>query len=35
MMRAVTENNLAVALQEEGRLDEAIGHYQPLGGAQT
>jgi len=28
MMRAVTENNLAVALQEEGRLDEAIGHYQ-------
>ena len=27
MMRAVTENNLAVAFQEEGRLDEAIGHY--------
>ena len=27
MMRAVTENNLAVALQEDGRLDEAIGHY--------
>jgi tetratricopeptide (TPR) repeat protein len=27
MMRAVTENNLAVALQESGRLDEAIGHY--------
>lgn len=28
MMRAVTENNLAAAMQEEGRLDEAIGHYQ-------
>ena len=28
MMRAVTENNLAVALQEEGRVDEAIRHYQ-------
>jgi len=28
MMRAVTENNFAVALQEEGRLDEAIGHYE-------
>jgi tetratricopeptide (TPR) repeat protein len=28
MMRAVTESNLAVALQEEGRLDEAIGHYE-------
>jgi tetratricopeptide (TPR) repeat protein len=27
MMRAVTENNLAVALQEDGRLDEAIAHY--------
>jgi len=27
-MRAVTENNLAAALQEEGRVDEAIGHYQ-------
>jgi tetratricopeptide (TPR) repeat protein len=27
-MRAVTENNLAVALQEAGRLDEAIGHYE-------
>jgi tetratricopeptide (TPR) repeat protein len=27
MMRAVTENNLAVALQEDGRLDDAIGHY--------
>jgi tetratricopeptide (TPR) repeat protein len=27
MMRAVTENNLAVALQEDGRLNEAIGHY--------
>ena len=27
-MRAVTENNVAVALQEEGRLDEAIGHYE-------
>jgi tetratricopeptide (TPR) repeat protein len=28
MMRAVTENNLAVALQEEKQLDEAIAHYQ-------
>jgi tetratricopeptide (TPR) repeat protein len=28
MMRAVTENNFAAALQEEGRLDEAIGHYE-------
>jgi tetratricopeptide (TPR) repeat protein len=28
MMRAVTENNLAAALQEQGRLDEAIEHYQ-------
>ena len=27
MMRAVTENNLAVALQEDGRLDEGIRHY--------
>jgi tetratricopeptide (TPR) repeat protein len=27
MMRAVTENNLAVALQEDGRLDAAIEHY--------
>ena len=27
MMRAITENNLAVALQEDGRLDEAIEHY--------
>ncbi len=27
MMQAVTENNLAAALQEEGRLDEAIAHY--------
>ena len=26
-MRAVTENNLAAALQEDGRLDEAIDHY--------
>ena len=28
LMRAITENNLAVALQEEGRLDEATAHYQ-------
>ena len=27
MMRAVTENNLAVALQEDGRIDAAIEHY--------
>jgi hypothetical protein len=27
LMRAITENNLAVAFQEEGRLDEAIAHY--------
>jgi tetratricopeptide (TPR) repeat protein len=27
LMRAVTETNLAVALQAEGRLDEATGHY--------
>jgi Flp pilus assembly protein TadD len=27
-MQAVTENNLAVALQAEGRLDEATTHYQ-------
>jgi tetratricopeptide (TPR) repeat protein len=27
-MRAVTENNLAVALQSEQRLDEATAHYQ-------
>ena len=27
MMRAVTESNLAVAFQEEGRLDEALTHY--------
>jgi tetratricopeptide (TPR) repeat protein len=27
MMRAVTESNLAVALQEEGRIDEALTHY--------
>ena len=27
LMRAVTENNLAAALQEDGRLDEAIDHY--------
>jgi tetratricopeptide (TPR) repeat protein len=27
-MQAVTENNLAVALQGEGRFDEAAGHYQ-------
>jgi len=28
MMPAVTESNLAVAFQEEGRLDEALTHYQ-------
>ena len=28
LMRAVTETNLAVALQAEGRLDEATEHYQ-------
>ena len=28
LMRAITETNLAVALQGEGRLDEAIDHYQ-------
>ena len=28
LMRAVTETNLAVALQAEGRLDDAAGHYQ-------
>jgi tetratricopeptide (TPR) repeat protein len=28
LMRAVTETNLGVALQSEGRADEAIGHYQ-------
>jgi tetratricopeptide (TPR) repeat protein len=28
LMRAVTENNLAVSLQSEGRLDEATDHYQ-------
>jgi tetratricopeptide (TPR) repeat protein len=27
LMRAVTENNVAAALQEDGRLDEAIDHY--------
>ncbi|MBW8861650.1 MAG: tetratricopeptide repeat protein [Acidobacteria bacterium] len=27
-MRAVTENNLATALQTDGRLDEAVAHYQ-------
>ena len=27
LMRAITETNLAVALQAEGRLDEAIDHY--------
>jgi tetratricopeptide (TPR) repeat protein len=27
MMRAVTENNLATALQAEGRIDEAADHY--------
>jgi len=28
LMRAITETNLAVALQAEGRIDEAIDHYQ-------
>src|SRR5262249_53454784 len=28
MNRAVTENNLGTALQNEGRLDDAIAHYQ-------
>jgi len=28
LMRAVTETNLGVALQAEGRLDEATAHYQ-------
>ena len=28
LMRAVTESNLAVALQAEGRFDDAIAHYQ-------
>lgn len=28
LMRAITENNLATALQAQGRLDEAITHYQ-------
>ena len=27
LMQAVTENNLGVALEEEGRLDEATDHY--------
>jgi tetratricopeptide (TPR) repeat protein len=27
LMQAITENNLAVAFQESGRLDEAIAHY--------
>jgi tetratricopeptide (TPR) repeat protein len=27
MMQAVTENNLATAFQESGRLDDAIAHY--------
>jgi len=27
LMRAITEHNLGAALQEEGRLDEAIEHY--------
>jgi tetratricopeptide (TPR) repeat protein len=27
LMRAITENNLATALQADGRLDEAITHY--------
>jgi len=27
-MRAVTENNLATALQTEGHVDEAVSHYQ-------
>jgi tetratricopeptide (TPR) repeat protein len=26
-MKAITENNLATAFQEDGRLDEAIAHY--------
>lgn len=28
LMRAITENNLATALQAQGRLHEAIAHYQ-------
>jgi Flp pilus assembly protein TadD len=28
LMRAISEHNLAAALQENGRLDEAIAHYQ-------
>jgi tetratricopeptide (TPR) repeat protein len=28
LMQAITEHNLATALQEEGRTDEAIAHYQ-------
>jgi Flp pilus assembly protein TadD len=28
LMQAITEHNLATALQEEGRIDEAIAHYQ-------
>lgn len=28
LMRAITETNLATALQAQGRYDEAIGHYQ-------
>jgi Tfp pilus assembly protein PilF/4-amino-4-deoxy-L-arabinose transferase-like glycosyltransferase len=28
LMRAVTESNLAVALQAEGRIDEATAHYE-------
>ena len=28
LMRAITEHNLATALQEQGRLDDAIAHYQ-------
>jgi Tfp pilus assembly protein PilF/4-amino-4-deoxy-L-arabinose transferase-like glycosyltransferase len=28
MMQAVTENNLATAFQEDGRLDDAVVHYQ-------
>jgi tetratricopeptide (TPR) repeat protein len=28
LMRAITENNLAAALHEEGRLDEAVAHYE-------
>jgi tetratricopeptide (TPR) repeat protein/4-amino-4-deoxy-L-arabinose transferase-like glycosyltransferase len=27
MMQAVTENNLATAFQEDGRLDDAVAHY--------